>query len=420
MCYFLFALLLSQPLLNLFAFSNAPERLHLIKVQFSGSNRYTQEDLVRASGLNVPSQVTQDDLQQAANRLGGSGAFSSIQFTFKPAAGIRGVEADFAVQDSRQLLPADYDNFLWFSDAELAQAIHTAVPLYAGVIPQSGSMADDVKSALHALLLAKGLPHNVSYELAAVGGATPFTYRYKVDDASFTVKEFTFIGVKRVSPELLARAVDGFRGESYSSALLKSILEKNLLPVYRDRGFLQAKIDELKPQLHASDVSLEVDLFEGEQYKLRDYRWSGNTVIPAEELARQIRLKPGEPVNFSALEDDLGKIRKTYGRFGREAAMVKPVPTYVGDTVTYLFDVTEGDLYRMGKLQIEGVEPGLAAKLAENWKLAAGAPYDNTYVVQFFKNVAQRMPNRSWEWLTFEDIDSASKLVNVRLQLTRK
>jgi len=330
------------------------------------------------------------------------------------------VEADFAVQDSQQFLPSDFDNFLWFTDAELRQAIHSTVPLYAGVISQSGSMADDVKSALHTILLAKGFPNNVSYELAAVSGSTPSSYRYKVEDAGFILKEFRFIGANRVSPELLARAVDGFRGEPYSGALLKSILEKNLLPVYRDRGFLQVRIDSLTPRLNASDVSLEVNLAEGEQYKLADYRWSGNTVIAGEELARQIRLKRGQPVNLSALEDDLGKIRKAYGKFGREAAVVKPVPTYAGDTVSYQFEVTEGDLYRMGKLQIEGVDPGSAARLAENWKLAAGAPYDNTYVLQFFENVAQKMPNRSWEWMTFEDIDAANKLVNVRLQLTRK
>ena len=40
------------------------------------------------------------------------------------------------------------------------------------------------------------------------------------------------------------------------------------------------------------------------------------------------------------------------------------------DTVSYAFQVTEGELYRMGKLEIQGVEPEQAHKLEQTWKLA--------------------------------------------------
>lgn len=420
MRYLALAVLLSQLWLSNVARAIAPERLHLVKVQVTGSKRYVQEDLVRATGLTAPSQVTQDDLQNAANRLGTTGAFASIQFTFKPTTGVRGVEADFVVEDSPQFLPASFENFLWFSDAELQQQIHSAVPLFSGSLPQSGSMAEDVKAALKNVLAAKGLPSNVSYQLAGAFGGAVSGFRYKVEDADFRIKEFQFAGANRLGNELLSKSVQAFRGEQYSRDQVQSIVEKNILPVYQDRGFLRASVDHVKPQIDGGNVVVAVAVTEGEQYKLAGFQWSGNTVIASQDLSRQISLKIGDPVNSSKLQEDLGKVRKAYGKFGREAAFVKMVPSFNADSVSYVFEVHEGDLYRMGKFQLEGVSADLAAKLSENWKLAPGAPYDNTYVLQFFRNVASKMPMRSWEWMTVEDVDSTSKIVNVRLELTRK
>jgi outer membrane protein assembly factor BamA len=63
--------------------AGAADRYTLVRVLVTGSQRYREDDLVRATGLNVNTQVTSDDLQNAANRLGNSGVFSSVQFLFK-------------------------------------------------------------------------------------------------------------------------------------------------------------------------------------------------------------------------------------------------------------------------------------------------------------------------------------------------
>jgi outer membrane protein assembly factor BamA len=85
--------------------------------------------------------------------------------------------------------------------------------------------------------------------------------------------------------------------------------------------------------------------------------------------------------------------------------------------VTYEFVVKEGDLYHMGKLEIEGVEPEQARKLAQGWKLGEGEPYDATYVQQFLAHTLLKVPGRKWTWMTFEQIDDTLKTVNMRLQV---
>jgi outer membrane protein assembly factor BamA len=360
--------------------AGAIDRFNLARVVVTGSQRYREEDLVRATGLTVNTQVTSDDLQNAANHLGNSGAFATVQFLFKPAVGARGVEADFQVTDAEKYLPAMFENFVWFSDQDLQDALHQAVPLFKGNIPNSGTMSDDVSAALRKFLAAKGLPSEISYIMSATFGGLPTAYKFKVADANLKISDVMLIGAARMTTEQLAKAVAPLKGTDYLRSDVAIVLEKNLTPIYQQRGYLKFAIAEIKPKVdEKSQVTVEATLSEGEQYRLAGLSWSGNTLISSDDLTKHITLKTGNPVDALQLDHDLAQVRNLYGKFGREAVSIKPLPAFVNDTVSYAFQVTEGDLYRMGKLEIEGVEPEQAHKLEQIWKLAEGQPYDATY-----------------------------------------
>jgi outer membrane protein assembly factor BamA len=398
--------------------AGAVDRFNLARVVVTGSQRYREEDLVRATGLTVNTQVTSDDLQNAANHLGNSGAFATVQFLFKPAVGARGVEADFQVTDAEKYLPAMFENFVWFSDQDLQDALHQAVPLFEGNIPNSGTMSDDVSAALRKFLAAKGLPSEISYIMSATFGGLPTAYKFKVADANLKISDVMLIGAARMTPEQLAKAVAPLKGTDYLRSDVAIVLEKNLTPIYQQRGYLKFAIAEIKPKVdEKSQVTVEATLSEGEQYRLAGLSWSGNTLISSDDLTKHITLKPGNPVDALQLDRDLAQVRKLYGKFGREAVSIKPLPAFVNDTVSYAFQVTEGDLYRMGKLEIEGVEPEQAHKLEQIWKLAEGQPYDATYVHQFIADTVVKVPGHKWDWKMFEQIDDPQKTVNVRLQI---
>jgi outer membrane protein insertion porin family len=400
------------------ALAGAADHFNLARVVVTGSQRYREDDLVRATGLSVNTQVGADDLQNAANRLGNSGAFASVQFLFKAAVGTKGVEADFEVKDAEKYLPAVFENFVWFSEQDLQDAVHQAVPLFKGDIPNSGTMSDDVSAALHKFLASKGLPSEISYIMSATFGGPATAYKFRVADAHLKVSDVTLIGAARMAPEQLAKAIAPLKGTDYLRSDVAIVLEKNLTPIYQQRGYLKFAITEIKPKVdEKSQVLVEATLSEGEQYRMAGLSWSGNTLISSDELTKHITLKSGSPVDALQLDRDLAQVRKLYGKFGREAVSIKPVPAFVDNTVSYAFQVTEGDLYRMGKLEIEGVEPEQAHKLEQIWKLAEGAPYDATYVHQFIADTVVKVPGHKWAWKMFEQIDDPQKTVNVRLQI---
>ena len=398
--------------------AGAADHFNLARIVVTGSQRYREDDVVRATGLAVSTQVTADDLQNTANRLGNSGAFASVQFLFKPVVGGKGVEADFQVTDAEKYLPAVFENFVWFSDQELQAAVHQAVPLFQGELPSSGSMSDDVSVALAKFLASKGLPNEISYIMSANFGGPPTAYKFKVAGANLKIRDVVLTNATHLAPEQLAKAVEPLKGTEYLRSDVAVVLEKNLSPIYQQRGYLKFAINDIKPKVDdKSQVTIETTLSEGEQYRLGGVSWSGNTLISSDELAKRITLKPGSPVDALQLDRDLSQVRKLYGKFGREAVIIKPVPAFVNDTVNYAFQVTEGDLYHMGKLEIQGVESEQAHKLEQVWKLAEGAPYDATYVHEFIANTVVKVPGHKWTWKMLEQIDDPQKTVNVRLQI---
>jgi outer membrane protein assembly factor BamA len=341
-----------------------------------------------------------------------------VQFLFKPAIGTKGVEADFQVADAEKFLPAAFENFVWFSDSELQQAVHQAVPLFNGELPTSGNMSDEVNAALAKLLAAKGLPNDVSYMLAAEFGQLPSAYKFKVTNANVKIKDVNVSGAAHMLPDLLAKSLAPLKDTAYLRSDVMKVLEKTLVPLYRQHGYLKFTIGDVKPRLGENNVvDVEVAVNEGEQYRLAGYTWSGNTLVQSEELSKRITLKAGEPLNGVQLERDLAQARKLFGKFGREGVVIDPVPVFDAGTVSYTFQVKEGDLYHMGKLEIEGIDPEQTRRLAQGWKLGEGEPYDNTYVTEFVKHTVLRIPGRKWEWMTFEQIDDTQKTVNVRLQV---
>ncbi len=194
-------------------------------------------------------------------------------------------------------------------------------------------------------------------------------------------------------------------------------MDLSLTPLYGERGFLKFKIIAVKAALSPSGgVVLEVPVNEGEQYSLTGYSWSGNSSISSEELSKRITLKPGEPVNATKLNRELAQARRLFGKYGREAATVTPVPTFATGTVTYVFTVKEGDLYHMGRLEIEGFDAEVTRKLTESWKLASGAVYDSTYLSQFLLSTLPLAKGRQKQWMIVEQIDDPQKTVNVRLK----
>src|SRR5579864_107560 len=123
----------------------------LIAIKVSGSKRYSQEDVIAATGLQMGSIVDEDDFKKASRRLGDTGAFSDIAYKFSYSPD--GTKLELQVTDAAKFLPAHFEDFVWFSDEELQRRVKQHVPLFTGELPASGRLPDEVSDVLQAMLV---------------------------------------------------------------------------------------------------------------------------------------------------------------------------------------------------------------------------------------------------------------------------
>ncbi len=411
-----------------------PSARTLIAVKVTGTRRYIQDDVVAASGLRMGTTVDEDDFKRAARRLGDTGVFSDIAFSYSYSSA--GTKLELQVTDADKFLPARFEDFVWFSDAELRQKLKEHIPLFNGDLPVAGRLPDEVSDVLQALLVEKGVPGHVNYLRYAREGGPIESINYSVSDVLIRVRKVEFTGASTNELSLLEVAAQRLTDREYSRSRMSEFIEHQLLPIYHARGYLKASFGPPQPHVVESstadttgearnqtfvDVALAVD--SGQQYTLSRLEWSGNREIPTETLQSLISAKPGQPANMVRLADGLQEVKTLYGARGYINCSIGIDEQFddAARTVTIRLEVNEDHVYRMGELDFRGLDNSLTAKLRSAWKLRQGDVYDATYLKDYLPEANRLLPvNLDWGVSPHVTANVRDKTVDVDLQYTAK
>jgi outer membrane translocation and assembly module TamA len=99
------------------------------------------------------------------------------------------------------------------------------------------------------------------------------------------------------------------------------------------------------------------------------------------------------------------------------AVTSKPTLDDAARTARFEFQVREGELFRMGKLEITGVEPFRAEALKKGCRLKAGDPYDRNYWKEFIHDSGQYLSvtPAGWKVDFNQSVNEAAKTVDVTI-----
>ena len=126
---------------------------------------------------------------------------------------------------------------------------------------------------------------------------------------------------------------------------------------YRSLGFFQAKVSRELEVVHGAGrdwTMLTFVINEGPRYSVRNISFIGNSRFKSEFLARELKLKSGEPFNQTKMDTDLGQIRDIYGGRGFVFADIRADPRFLEEPgqLDLVYNVTEGQRYRVGKINV--------------------------------------------------------------------
>ena len=412
-----------------------PSSAHkLVAVNVIGTTRYSSAEVLAASGLRIGEEVSDDDFKRASRQLGETGAFSDIAYSFSYS--VAGTKVEFKLADSGKLLPAHFEDFVWFTDDELQRRIKAHVPLFKGELPGSGRMPDEVSDVLQAMLVEKDVPGHVNYVRTEGPSGHIESFDYSVSDVLIRVRKVLFTGANPAELPSLEQAAERMPDREYSRSTFNIFVLRRLLPVYYSRGYLKASFGQPQPMvvketadeatdepknLTVVDVTLAVE--PGQQYKLSRLEWSGNREVTTETLQSMVRLAPGQPANTVQLSDSLAEVRTLYGSKGYITASIKPDFQFddAAGTVAIRLEVNEGSIYRMGDLEFRGIDNSLTAKLRAAWRLRQGDVYDATYLKEYLAKTIKLLPAAlDWDVTPHVAANTRDQTVDVDLQYSAK
>ena len=399
----------------------------LISIKVTGSKRYTQDDIIAATGLQIGQNVSEDDFKLASQHLGETGAFGNVAYSFQFS--LEGTKVELQVTDTERFVPARFDNFVWLSDQELLEKLHARVPLFHGQLPTTGNLADQVSDALQALALERKLQGRADYLRSGPEDGPVEAFDFSINGQVIRIRNIDFSGATSAELPQLETAARKLSGQDYSRSKLSAQAESNFLPVYREHGYLQAAISEPQPKVvEDSPEETVVDVIfratPGSQYKLSEIVLSGCKVFPADKLRDLIHLQSGQPVNARLLEQGLQAIKKLYSTRGYMAVKIQPSPELndADSTAKYAVQVEEGSIYKMGDLEIRGLDSRATEHMAAAWKLRTDDTYDSSYPQKFLDSTHDLLAGGvdQWNATIHETLDDKDKVVDVSIHFELK
>jgi len=318
-------------------------------------------------------------------------------------------------------------------------------------------MADRVNEALQALLAERHLPGHVEFLRQGNRDGSELTgIEYRVAEITTSIRNVEFPGASPDQAAFLERAAHTLLDAEYFRSKLAAVAQFDLLPLYRKRGYLRAtfgpsevrvvtgdsektgdaRTDDAKPDSAKSDGAkdddaktegsnpkdIEVDVIlpvtPGGVYSVSSVTWKGNSAITSDEASHVFHLAVDRPADAVRVTADAESMVTLYHSLGYMTAEVKPAAQLDDDksTVHYDMNITEGDLYKMGELEIIGVDTPSKDRLSEAWTLREGQPYNAEYTRKFLDDVARLLPRGLQFSSTInEQLDKKDKLVDVTI-----
>jgi len=366
-----------------------PQTATLKQIHADGLKSLSEQQVADLSGLSIGSQVGRNDLQEAANLLLRSGLFAKVNYKFDTHND--DVAVTFHLEENPRL-PVSYDNFPWFADVELTDAVRKALPFYDGTLPEGGTVVDLAGNALASFMDAHGLKAEVEHFVLANPLIDSSEQQFQLQGVTQRIASIDFSDPTLKDNLAVQQHLSEIRGKPYSRLAIDVFLAESIRPVYLQLGYLRAKIGPAEVRLSGNpnqkfpeDIPVYVPCVPGSVYHWKEAQWNGNNALSSETLKRTVGLNPGDLADGMKIEGGWDRIREAYGHLGYLDAKLSPVPSYddQGHTVSYTVGVVEGKQYHYHDMVITGMSAAGERRMRDAWPLKPGEVMDKTAFEQY-------------------------------------
>jgi len=363
----------------------APKASEIGRISVVGTRKFPPDQVIAASGLKLGDVVSAEQIQAAADRLAALGIFSAVTYHFSSKG--EPISVEFQVQEA-PAVPLSFDDFPWFTDDEIAEAIRQEVGLFTGESPESGVMVDQIAGALDKLLASRHIKGELTHQLVAPPTGDGMILQFRVEDSTLRIRSVQFGDPLAADSERLKDRVPDIKGQPYSRFAIEVFENEQVRPLYASKGYLRPKIGPPQPHMEGkaddrgrSNIDVLIPITPGPVYSWNGVTWKGNLAVLSASLDGEVAMKTGEVADGTKLEALWRDIELEYGKRGYLDAMIDAQPDFddTAHRVSYHVNIVEGPQYRMGEMIVTGLSLDAEKRLRLAWQLAPGQIFDDAY-----------------------------------------
>ena len=342
-----------------------------------GGKTVTAETVAFYLGVKVGDSYDAEQLRRAFPKLWDSGLFEDLRLEKETTPG--GLRIVAIVVERPRVADLEFRGNKKLTTSQLKDKLKEGkVEIRVGA-PVSLRDVSKGKSVLIEAYRADGFRSAVVDAVIEPMGENERRIVFLVDEGDkIKIESIDFVGNTVISNGRLSRAMKKTREANfyqfwdskdvYNQASYEEDVE-SIKKVYQNAGYKDVVVkdpiistfvanpEETRPEKVKRRANIVIPIVEGERYYFGDLKVEGATVFPSDRLARFFAWSPGKPLNRAVLVDGMKTLDEIYRGRGYIYAFMNPEYTErpgKGNLVDVVVRITEGDMFRVGRVEFSG------------------------------------------------------------------
>ncbi len=347
----------------------------VVDIAVRGGKTVTPETIAFYLGIKVGDPFDPEKLRRSFPRLWESGLFEDVRLESEKAPG--GIRVVAIVVERPRVTDLEFRGNKKLTASQLKDKLKEAKAEIRVGSPLSLRDLSKAKAALVEAYHAEGFRSAAVDTTIEEVGENQRRVVFLVDEGDkIKIETIRFSGNHVFGAARLRRAMKKTRQahwyqfwdskDVYNQANYEEDVE-SIRHLYQDNGYKDVVIKdpivrtyvvnpaEKRPEKVKRRASITIPIVEGEQFTFGDLKVEGSTLFDASRLRRLFYAHAGRPLSRAVLADGMKSVEEAYR--GRGYIYVFMNPEYQerpGNVVDVTVKITEGDQYRLGRVEFSG------------------------------------------------------------------
>lgn len=384
------------------------EATPLIKlIEMRGNKKIKDETIYANIKSRVGEPFSDETVQKDIKRLYSIGYFDDVRVEIDSFEG--GLRLFFIFKERPTIISVDFQGNKEFEIDKLKENI----TITSGTISNPSLLSDNVEKII-SLYQSEGYWHVKVFPVIREVSEDAVAVTFQIDEGQkVKIKGITIEGNKALSARKIKKVMKTkewwlfsfITGSGvYTKEEIKADVER-IRELYHSNGYIYVVISEPLITLSPDEKKLyiKISVSEGDQYRMGEIKVAGNTVFTDAELFKHVKSASGKIFNRTELGNDIDNILNLYMEKGYARSDIYPLVNVNNEkkTVDVIFSITEGEIFKIGKVEISGNTRTRDKVIRREVRLDEGDTFNN----KLLKRSYQRINNMDY----FESVSITPK-----------